>query len=372
MHLSPGTRLGAYEVVDLLGEGGMGAVYRAHDPRLGRDVAIKIVRAIFGNDPDTAARFDREARLLASLNHPHIATVHGLEEAGGTRFLVLELVPGVTLADRLREGPLPVHEALTLALQIAGAIEAAHERNVIHRDLKPANIKITPAGAVKVLDFGIAKALAVESKESIPTLTSGGTGEGVILGTAAYMSPEQARGKDVDKRTDIWSFGCVLFDMLTGRHAFAGDTLSDTLAAILTRDPDWTLLPPDLPRSIRRLLRRCLEKDAARRLRDIGDARFEIEEALAGSDSGPRDAPSAGSAAPGAVAPRSTLLAITAGTLLVGRCSARDSCGSPHHAIAPRLAPECSSRWRSPRGTGSPRPISRPSRFPRRTRTSHT
>ena len=266
----------------------MGTVYRAHDPRLGRDVAIKVVKAVFAGDSERAARFDREARLLASLNHPHVAVVHGLEESGGVRFLVLELVEGVTLSERLREGPLSVRETLRLALQIALAIEAAHDRNIIHRDLKPANIKITPGGDAKVLDFGLAKALAIDSAalafaSQNPTLSAGGTGEGVILGTAAYMSPEQARGKDVDKRTDIWSFGCVLYDMLTARHAFPGDTLSDTLAAILTREPDWSLLPPDLPAPIRRLLRRLLEKDVNRRLRDIGDARFEIEEALSAS-----------------------------------------------------------------------------------------
>lgn len=323
MDLCPGSRLGSYEIVELLGEGGMGMVYRARDPRLERDVAIKIVHAIHADDPECAARFGREARLLASLNHPHIATVHGFDEAGSTRFLVLELVEGVTLAARLREGPLPVREALTLAIQIAAAVEAAHERHIIHRDLKPANIKITPAGTVKVLDFGLAKCLSPGPAAAAialgPTLTSGGTGEGVILGTAAYMSPEQARGKDVDTRTDIWSFGCVLFDMLTGRRAFPGDTLSDTVAAILTREPDWTALPPDLPMSIRRLLGRCLQKEVNHRLRDIGDARFEIEESLSSSgDSSSAVATPAGPAASRSPLGRWNPASVAAGALVTG------------------------------------------------------
>ncbi|MEO6213814.1 MAG: LpqB family beta-propeller domain-containing protein [Vicinamibacterales bacterium] len=285
MIISPGTRVGVYEVGELLGEGGMGAVYRAHDSQLGRDVAIKVIRQDLASDPERVARFGREARLLASLSHPHIATIHGVEHADGVQLLVLELVPGVSLDERLREGPLPVPEALVFAQQIAAGIEAAHDRGIIHRDLKPPNIKITPAGSVKILDFGLAKALAVDSgtdaAASAATLTSGGTAEGVILGTAVYMSPEQARGRAVDKRTDIWAFGCVLYDMLAGRTAFGGQTASDTIAAILTREPDWSLLPPDTPPVILRLLRRCLQKDVSRRLRDIGDARLEIEEALA-------------------------------------------------------------------------------------------
>jgi serine/threonine-protein kinase len=291
MRLHPGDRLGQYQVLELLGEGGMGTVYRAHDSRLERDVAIKIIRAALAADPERIGRFVREARLLASLNHPHVATIHDLEEIHETRFLVMELVEGVTLSDRLRAGAFPVREALTLAVQIVEAIEAAHDRNIIHRDLKPANIKLTPSGSIKVLDFGLAKALAINPAVSAlaqsPTITADDTGVGVILGTAAYMSPEQARGREVDKRTDVLAFGCVLFDMLAGKAAFAGDTVSDTLAAILTRDPDWSLLPPDLPRSVTRLLRRCFEKDVNRRLRDIGDARFDLEEAIAlTSDSG--------------------------------------------------------------------------------------
>ena len=287
MEIVPGARIGSYEIGELIGEGGMGTVYRAHDLRLGRDVAIKIVRPELAANPDRIARFDREARLLASLSHPNIATVHGLEHAGDDRFLILELVPGMTLAQRLREGDLPVRESLTHALQMAAGIASAHDQGIIHRDLKPANIKITPAGTIKILDFGLAKALAVDSAVQAiavsSTLTSGGTGEGVILGTAAYMSPEQARGKDVDKRTDVWAFGCVLYDMLTGRAAFAGDTLSDTIAAILTREPDWSRLPADVPEPVRRLLRRCLQKDLNRRLRDMGDARIELEDALGSS-----------------------------------------------------------------------------------------
>jgi serine/threonine-protein kinase len=287
MDVGPGSSLGAYQISALIGEGGMGTVYRAHDPRLGRDVAIKVVRSDLALDPERLARFDREARLLASLSHPHIATVYGFEQAGNIRFLVMELVAGVSLADRVAEGPLPIDESLALAAQIAAAMEAAHERGIIHRDLKPSNITLTTGGA-KVLDFGLAKALAGDSAshaiERSPTLTSGGTGEGVILGTAAFMSPEQARGKPVDRRTDVWAFGCVLFDMLTGRSAFAGDTLSDTIANILTRDPDWSALPAAVPPSIRRLLRRCLEKDPSRRLRDMGDARLEIDDALARRD----------------------------------------------------------------------------------------
>jgi Tol biopolymer transport system component len=293
MNIVPGARIGSYEIGELLGEGGMGTVYRALDSRLGRDVAIKIVRPELAAHPDRVARFDREARLLASLSHPNIATVHGLEHSGDTPFLILELVPGITLSQRLREGDLPLREALTYAQQMAAGISAAHDQGIIHRDLKPANIKITPAGTIKILDFGLAKALALDSAAQAAaassTLTSAGTAEGVLVGTAAYMSPEQARGKDVDKRTDVWAFGCVLYDMLTGRAAFAGDTLSDTIAAILTREPDWSRLPGDVPEPVRRLLRRCLQKDLNRRLRDLGDARIELEDVLGvSSDDRPR------------------------------------------------------------------------------------
>jgi Tol biopolymer transport system component len=274
-----------------IGVGGMGEVYRAHDVKLGRDVAIKVLPAMFTAHPERLARFEREARMLAALNHPNIGAIYGVEDADGAgaaghplRALVLELVEGETLADRIQRGPVPVAEALTIARQIAEALEAAHEKGIIHRDLKPANIKITPAGVVKVLDFGLAKAAAGDASDPdlshLPTITLGGTRAGVILGTAGYMSPEQARGKPVDKRTDIWAFGCVLYEMLTGRVVFAGDTVSDMIAAILEREPDWQALPAATPASVRRLLQRCLDKDSNRRLHDIGDARVEIDDAL--------------------------------------------------------------------------------------------
>jgi serine/threonine-protein kinase len=272
--------LGPYIVTARLGAGGMGEVFRARDTRLGRDVAIKVLPAPFAADPDRLARFEREARLLASLNHPHIAAIYGLEQAEGVRALVLELVDGPTLADRLAKGALPMAEAISIAAQIADALEAAHEKGIVHRDLKPANVKLTPAGAVKVLDFGLAKVTGAgeDPSTTAPTLTIGGTNEGVILGTAAYMSPEQARGQAVDKRTDIWAFGCVLFQMLTGRAAFGGATVTDTLAAIVERQPDWQALPAAVSPLLRRLLGRCLEKDPRQRLRDIGDVRIELRD----------------------------------------------------------------------------------------------
>jgi hypothetical protein len=278
-----GRQFGAFRVLSLLGAGGMGEVYRAHDTKLGRDVAIKVVADVLLPNPERIARFEHEARVLATLNHPYIGAIYGLEEADGVRGLVLELVEGATLAERLASGPLPVQEALSVARQIADALESAHEKGIIHRDLKPANIKITPDGTVKVLDFGLAKVFAAESAghdpSQTPAVTIEGTREGVIAGTAAYMSPEQARGKLVDKRTDIWAFGCVLYEMLTARPVFRGETISDTLAAILEHEPDWSVTPAETPASIRRLLQRCLEKDPKRRLRDIGDARLEIEDA---------------------------------------------------------------------------------------------
>ncbi len=295
--LTPGTRLGPYEVLSLLGAGGMGEVYRARDTKLGRDVALKILPPAFTADADRAARFEREARLLASLNHPHIGAIYGFEDAGDVPALVLELVEGDTVADRVRRGPLPLPEALAVAHQIADALDAAHAAGIIHRDLKPANIKITPEGVVKVLDFGLAKAQAGDGSapdlSKSPTMTGDVTNAGVILGTAAYMSPEQARGKALDKRTDIWAFGCVLYEMLTGRLAFRGETLSDTIVAILEREPDWTVLPVATPSAVRRVLQRCLEKDPRRRLRDIGDARHWME-----------DAGEAGIGAPASVSPR--------------------------------------------------------------------
>lgn len=280
-----GQVLGHYSVIEKIGAGGMGEVYRAHDQYLSRDVAIKVVPEIFARDRDRLMRFEREARVLASLNHPNIAAIYGLEESNGTRFLVLELVPGQTLGNRLAMGPLALGEALEIAKQIAHALDAAHQQGIIHRDLKPANIKVTPEGDVKILDFGLAHVLSADSTldaaQSPTTLAL--TREGIILGTAAYMSPEQARGKPTGKRTDIWSFGCVLYEMLTGRQTFSGDTVSDIMAAVLKSDPDWSIVPPDTPFEIRHLLQRCLRKDLNSRLRDIGDARLEIEETLAGN-----------------------------------------------------------------------------------------
>jgi hypothetical protein len=281
--LIPGTRLGPYEVVAPLGAGGMGEVYRARDVQLRREVAVKVLPHEFAADRDRLARFEREARVLAALNHPHIAAIYGFETTGETSAIVLELVEGPTLAERLRSGPLPLAETLALARQIADAIEAAHEKGIIHRDLKPANIKLTPDGTVKVLDFGLARAPdAVDSgMTNSPTVTSAGTVAGAILGTAPYMSPEQARGQPVDRRTDIWAFACVLYEMLTGHQAFSGATVSDVIAGILERDVDWTRLPARTPQALMRLLRRCLEKDSKKRLRDIGDARIELDEASA-------------------------------------------------------------------------------------------
>ena len=280
----PGTRIGPYEIIAPLAAGGMGEVYRARDTKLGRDVALKLLPPVFSTDSDRVARFEREARLLAALNHPHIGAIYGFENADNTPALVLELVEGDTLEDRLRLGPLPLPEALALAQQIADALDAAHRAGIIHRDLKPSNIKVRPDGAVKVLDFGLAKDLAAEvsgpdSSES-PTIV-GATMVGVILGTAAYMSPEQARGKPIDKRTDIWAFGCVLFEMLTGSSAFGREAVTDTLAAVVRAEPEWRSLPADIPDSIRRLLARCLQKDERRRLHDIADARIELEETMA-------------------------------------------------------------------------------------------
>jgi Tol biopolymer transport system component len=283
MPLASGSPFGAYDVLAPLGAGGMGEVYRAKDRRLGREVALKILPTIFAADPDRLARFEREAQLLASLNHPNIATIHGVEQADGVHGLVLELIEGETLADRIARGPCPLHEALRVAGQLIDALEAAHEKGIVHRDLKPANIKLTRDGLVKVLDFGLAKALdsgarAPDLSQS-PTITASGTRAGVILGTAAYMSPEQARGHVVDKRTDIWAFGCVLYELLTGRAAYQAATVSDTLVAVLEREPDWNLLPADTPAAVIRVLRRCLTKDMRRRVHDIADVRLDLDDA---------------------------------------------------------------------------------------------
>jgi serine/threonine protein kinase/Tol biopolymer transport system component len=283
-----GTRIAHYEINTHLGSGGMGEVYEATDSKLGRRVAIKVLPEEFARDADRVARFEREARVLASLNHPHIAAIHGFEELGGRNFLVMELVEGETLAGRIARGRLPVDDALPIALQIAEALEAAHEKGIIHRDLKPANVKVTSEGQVKLLDFGLAKAFEAQPAEidvsNSPTLSAMATHAGVILGTAAYMSPEQAKGAAVDRRTDIFAFGSVLFEMLTGRRAFEGENVADILAAVLKVEPDWSRLPADVPPSVRRLLRRCLNKDRRRRPQAAGDVRIEIEEADAAPD----------------------------------------------------------------------------------------
>ena len=281
--LAAGRRVGPYEIAAPLGAGAMGEVYRASDTKLNRDVALKVLPERFVLDPDRSARFRREAQLLATLNHPNIAAIYGLEESNGTQALVLELVDGPTLADRIVQGPVAVAEALTIARQIAEALEAAHEKGIIHRDLKPANIKIARGGVVKVLDFGLAKVWEGAPQADLsasPRLTATDVGGATILGTPTYMSPEQARGQTLDRRTDLWSFGCVFYELLTGRVPFGGDTVSDTLAAILDREPDLTMLPADTPAPIRRLLRRCLEKDRKRRLDSVSDARLEIDEAV--------------------------------------------------------------------------------------------
>ena len=309
MPLATGTRLGAYEILGPLGAGGMGEVYRARDTKLDRDVALKILPALFAVDPDRLMRFEREARTLAALNHPHVAQIYGVEDEGDVRALAMELVEGEDLAQLVARGPVPVDQVIAIARQIAAALEAAHEAGIIHRDLKPANVKVREDGTVKVLDFGLAKALEPTSSPDAlpgthkvaegtspahsPTFTSPAfTQMGVILGTAAYMAPEQARGKTVDKRADIWAFGCVLYEMLTGRAVFAGETVTDTLAAIMTRDPDLAVLPAATPAVLRRLLARCLERDPKQRLRDIGEARIALDAPAVAGDSRPVDPPS--------------------------------------------------------------------------------
>ena len=292
MALGIDTRVGPYEIVSAIGAGGMGEVYRARDTRLKRDVALKVLPVTFATDPDRLARFQREAEVLAALNHPNIAAIYGLEESDGVRALVMELVEGETLAERIARKQIPVDEALPIAKEIAEALEAAHEQGIIHRDLKPANIKVRSDGTVKVLDFGLAKLAETEgtgkageagrdARSLSPTITSPAlmTGVGVLLGTAAYMSPEQAKGRPADKRSDIWAFGCVLYEMLTGKRAFQGDDVADTLANVLKSQPDWQAIPASTPPSVARLLRRCLAKGPTARLRDIGDARLDIDEA---------------------------------------------------------------------------------------------
>jgi hypothetical protein len=289
MVLSSGAKIGPYEVLFPLGEGGMGEVYRARDSRLGRDVALKVLPPALAGDAERMARFKREAQVLASLNHPSIAAIYGIEDSGDHHALVIELVEGPTLRDRIARGPLPLDEALPLARQIAEGLEYAHEKGIVHRDLKPANVKLTPEGGAKILDFGLAKAFnpqdspALQNQSNSPTLSIASTQAGVILGTAAYMSPEQAKGKSVDRRTDIWAFGCVLYEMLTGRHAFEGETVTDTLAAVVRAEPEWDAVSTTTPLAIQRLMHRCLTKDPKQRLRDIGEARIAIEETMSGS-----------------------------------------------------------------------------------------
>ncbi|HYN05929.1 MAG TPA: protein kinase [Vicinamibacterales bacterium] len=286
MTLAPGTRLGSYEILAAIGSGGMGEVYRARDTKLGREIAIKVVLQSLAADRDSISRLQREAQALAALNHPHIATLHGLEEDAGRHFLVMELVSGETLADRIGRGPVALPETLAVCRQIAEALEAAHERGIVHRDLKPANVKITPDEQVKVLDFGLAKALAPDSVSGTadamnsPTLTARATQMGMVLGTAGYMAPEQAKGKPIDRRADVWAFGVVLYEMLTGRRAFDGEDVTEILASVIKDAPKFDSLPPDTPPSIRRLLRRCLEKDRTHRLDSMAGARLEIDDAL--------------------------------------------------------------------------------------------
>ena len=343
MALTSGTKLGPYEILSPLGAGSMGEVYRARDSKLGREVALKVLPEAFAQDAQRMARFQREAQVLASLNHTNIASIYGLEDSGRIHALVMELVEGPTLAERIgayaRAGtvlkpapigaaPIPLDESLHIARQIAEALEAAHEKGIIHRDLKPANIKITPDGTVKVLDFGLAKALDAESSASnisnSPTMTAAATHAGMILGTAAYMSPEQAKGKTVDRRTDIWAYGCVLYEMLTGTRSFDGETVSDVLAAVIRAEPDWATLPAGTPPRIRDLIRRCLLKDPKQRLRDIGEARIAIDETLDGTPDVAKGASSTGGSprqdAVGGVKPplhRALPWAIAVGSLLL-------------------------------------------------------
>ena len=288
-----GTRIGVYEVIAKLGEGGMGEVYRARDLRLDRDVAIKVLPPSFAGDTDRLMRFEREAKTLASLNHPHIAQVYGLERSDDTSALVMELVEGEDLAARIARSPVPPDDAIAIARQIAEALEAAHEAGIVHRDLKPANIRIRSDGTVKVLDFGLAKSVVVDGHEPAATITSPAmTAHGMILGTAAYMSPEQAKGKPVDRRTDIWAFGCVVYEMLTGRRAFEGESVTETIGAVLHQEPDWSALDPKLPARIRVVLQRCLQKDPRQRVHDIADVKL----AMAGAF----DTPAASGPAPAA------------------------------------------------------------------------
>ena len=324
MELQSGMQLGHYRLADRIGEGGMGVVWRAEDPKLGRDVAIKVLPPAVAADPERLARLEQEARALASLNHTNVASICGIYEQDGQRYLILELIPGETLDERIARGPLAVEEAANLAMQIASGLEAAHNAGILHRDLKPANVKITPDGELKVLDFGLAKAMAPTGASGdvslSPTLTQNATMAGTLMGTASYMSPEQARGQALDRRSDLWSFGCVLFEMLAGRKAFPGETVSDIIARILQTEPDWSLLPDDLPRDLGRLLRRCLTRDRNDRARDAGEARLLIREAL---QRGHEETADASPAAATAITPprrtaRLALVLLAALTTLVG------------------------------------------------------
>jgi serine/threonine protein kinase len=318
--LEAGVRIGKLEVIGALGAGGMGEVYRARDAQLGREVAIKLLPRRLADDPQRLARFERESRLLAALNHPNIATIHSIEHADGLHALVMELIEGPTLADRLKDGALAWRDALALARELAGALEAAHDRGVVHRDLKPANIKFSAGGTLKLLDFGLAKDLAdvepVVASSAQPPGDALETVDGMVLGTCAYMSPEQARGRPVDKRTDIWAFGCLLFEMLAGCRAFGGETVSGTRSAVIEREPDWTALPPATPHAIGRLLRRCLDKNPHHRLHDIADARIEIDEILAAADAEPQ--PETSSRGRWRVATVAALSALSAGSIALG------------------------------------------------------
>jgi hypothetical protein len=353
MTLSSGTRLAQYRLEEKIGAGGMGEVWRAVDTTLDRAVALKLLPDALANDAQRLARFDREAKVLASLNHPSIAVIHGLHSAEGVHFLAMELVAGQNLADRIARGPLAVDETIAIALQISEALEAAHDSGIVHRDLKPANIQVTPEGKVKVLDFGLAKALAPDpgsqsgSGSLSPTVTSAGTLAGVILGTAAYMSPEQARGRAVDRRADIWAFGCVLYEMLTGRRLFDGETVSDVIAAVLTRLPQLDALPDSTPSALRRLIARCLERDPKRRLRDIGEARIALQEIVAGGPGAVTTPGIAGAAPAPARRPAfmvvalalTAALALVAGFVLGGRRVAETPKATPGRTVRFALQP---------------------------------
>jgi serine/threonine protein kinase/Tol biopolymer transport system component len=334
MRLTKGTRLGPYEILEPLGQGGMGEVYRARDERLRRDIAVKVIHPELVT-ADSLGRFRREARVLAALSHPNVANVYELDEVDGTAFLVMEIVPGDTLATRLEGGPLPIPDVFRIAGQVAAALEAVHDKGIVHRDLKPSNIKVTRDGLVKVLDFGIAKPVVenTATRSHLPTSTVGATREGLVVGTAAYMSPEQVRGWEIDRRTDVWAFGCVLYEMLTGRPAFSGDSVADTIAAVIERDLDWGALPPTTPPGLTRLLRRCVQRDLKRRLRDMGDARLDLEEAA--SDSPTRDRPTPTLAARGWRSAAALMVGLVTLGVLLGSAAASYRGRSAHRYGAP-------------------------------------